>query len=340
MTLTRGSGFRRRGLAIAGAVVLLLTLSASVSLAVAASSNTSSTPEGVEMAGSSTDTTQASTPATSTRVYIPPGTPPYNMDFTLPTLGKAGCMVCHGDRNLIRIRGDQYVSYYVDDAVVRASAHGNVMCTGCHLDFAYKSPHGSDDWRETSKLACKNCHQTQYDAFGQGAHAVNSRPGQVDAKAAAKPLCGDCHGAHDIRVLSKNPASRAALRADGYQICGRCHQKEWDNYADYYHGAAYRRGASDAPACWDCHGPHTIRPSSDVQSPTNPANLAETCSGNVTGRSCHQGTSASFLEYASLIHQRNKALQENQLYATVTKVREGISAVLSNIVETVRRLVT
>lgn len=279
----------------------------------------------------------SSTTATRTGIYVPPGTQPYNMDFTLPTLGKAGCMVCHGDRNLIRIKGDQYISFYVDDAVMRASAHANTICTGCHLDFAYKAPHKTTtDWARTAKQACKNCHQPEFDEFNLGAHAVNDKPGQPDPKADAKPLCGDCHGSHDIVKLTNNPAARADLRANGYEVCGRCHQKEWEGYADYYHGAAYRRGAPDAPACWDCHGAHTVLPSSDSKSPTNPDNLAQTCSGSLTGRSCHTGVSDAFLSYTALIHQRRTALQDNALYSTMTRVREGISGLLSNIVGTVR----
>jgi hypothetical protein len=259
------------------------------------------------------------------------------MDFTLPTLGKAGCMVCHGDRNLIRIRGDQYVSFYIDDAAMRGSAHGKVVCTGCHLDFAYKAPHNNKgDWRKTGKLACKNCHQKQYDAYSLGSHAVDNKPGTVDPKADAKPLCGDCHGAHNIKKLPGDPIAQAEMHADGYRVCGRCHQKEWDSYADYYHGAAYRRGASDAPACWDCHDTHTILPSSDRRSPLSEDRIVDTCGGAVAGRTCHKGSSASFVSYAGLIHKRTQALEQNGLYSFLQRTQEGISAALSNIVGAVR----
>ena len=29
-------------------------------------------------------------------------------------------------------------------------------------------------------------------------------------------------------------------------LCADCHPDYWDNYNDYYHGAAYKRGATDA----------------------------------------------------------------------------------------------
>ena len=26
------------------------------------------------------------------------------------------------------------------------------------------------------------------------------------------------------------------MHANGYEVCGRCHEETWDNYPDYYHG--------------------------------------------------------------------------------------------------------
>jgi hypothetical protein len=257
----------------------------------------------------------------------------YSMDFTLPTLGKSGCMVCHGDRNLIRVQGNQYVSYYVDENTLRGSAHGRILCTGCHVDFAFKAPHknaNSEDWRKTARLACKNCHQEAYDAFSKGVHSVSSKPGQVDPKADQKPLCGDCHGAHDISVLASSVAGQNRLAADGYRVCGRCHKEQWDSYADYYHGAAYRRGAIDAPACWDCHEAHTTLPSSDRRASTYPDRLIATCG------KCHDGVTEGFVSYVGLVHRRGKALSDNPVYAFLQSVQEGISNTLSNIVGTVR----
>ena len=64
---------------------------------------------------------------------------------------------------------------------------------------------------------------------------------------AVKPLCGDCHApSHEIEMLTDNPEAKARMRANGYEICGRCHEEYWDNYFDYYHGAAYQAGAVDA----------------------------------------------------------------------------------------------
>ncbi|TLM72396.1 MAG: hypothetical protein FDZ70_08470, partial [Actinobacteria bacterium] len=191
----------------------------------------------------------------------------YDLEFTLPTAGKSGCMVCHGDRNLIRPMGDGFVSYYVDGAVLDASAHAKIMCTGCHTDFAFKAPHtsGPQDWRANAKLACKNCHQDQFTAYSAGVHSISVKPGTAEAAAARgttmasraatgaarvetgtssvvptasgtatssvaatssaaasqtageKPLCGDCHGAHDTEPLEDNRDAQLRLHRRGYE---------------------------------------------------------------------------------------------------------------------------
>lgn len=223
----------------------------------------------------------------------------YDVDFTLPTAAKAGCLVCHGDPGLTRLKDGQNVSFYVDPTMVAGSAHAGVQCTGCHLDFAFTYPHeaGLEDWRTVAASACKNCHQDQFLDYGRSVH--RREPGEEPAEdGIEKPLCGDCHGSHGIEMLTDNPAGEAALHAMGYQVCGECHQEYWDNYDDYYHGAAYKRAAEDAPACWDCHGGHEILVADDKDSMVNERHLVETCSA------CHSGATESYTAYAPIIHGR------------------------------------
>ncbi|MBE0476349.1 MAG: hypothetical protein IBX62_04530 [Coriobacteriia bacterium] len=252
----------------------------------------------------------------------------YDMNFTLPTAGKSGCMVCHADENLIRLKEGRFLTYWVDPEMLDASAHVTIMCTGCHIDFAFKAPHNikQTDWRATAKLACKNCHDEQFQSFGTGVHSMTVRPGeQVDPAAPEKPLCGDCHGAHAIEPLTDNPAGRASLHRHGWEVCGRCHPEEWDNYADYYHGAAYRRGAPDAPACWDCHGAHDIQPSADRRSMTNESNLEETCG------KCHDGVNAEYVSYAGLVHRKGEVLASNPVYSFLRQTREAVTGLFGSL---------
>jgi hypothetical protein len=249
----------------------------------------------------------------------------YDLSFTLPTAGKSGCMVCHADPNLVRIQGDRYITYWVDSEPLDAGPHAGIMCTACHLDFAYKAPHGTDDgqWRRTAKLSCRNCHQEQWNAYNAGVHSLAAGPGEsAQPGDEDKPLCGDCHGSHEIAMLTDNPAGVAELHRRGYEVCGRCHEEYWDSYADYYHGAAYRRGAPDAPACWQCHGYHDIAPSDERRSSVNENSLAKTCG------ECHTDVNDVYLSYSSLVHKRAEVVEANRLATFIGQVRERMQSLL------------
>lgn len=255
----------------------------------------------------------------------------YDLDFTLPTAGKSGCMVCHGDPNLVRLKGTATVSYFVDEKVMKGSAHADVPCTGCHVDFAFSSPHRQTDWKQSAKLSCKNCHQAEFEEYGKSVHSMTVLPGEKpDPRASEKPLCGDCHGAHAIERLTdvtstiavdEGAVGRAKLHARGYQVCGKCHQDYWANYDDYYHGSAYRQGAQDAPACWQCHGAHEIHKSADKLSATNEANLVDTCG------KCHKNidNSERYVSYAGLVHRHRQELAANPVYSFLRQVSKAMT---------------
>jgi len=92
---------------------------------------------------------------------LPPGakvaTATYNLDWTIGVSGKSGCLVCHGDRNLVRIVNGRVTSLFVDTTIIDASAHAQTLCTDCHVDFAYKTPHpttvAGEEWRTIAKCA-------------------------------------------------------------------------------------------------------------------------------------------------------------------------------------------
>lgn len=259
----------------------------------------------------------------------------YNLDFTLPTAGKSGCEVCHSDPNLVRIVNGQTRSMFVDVAILRESAHAKLACTQCHLDFAYNTPHNKgrpdDTWKSVAKLSCKStgCHPTEYDQMNQGAHSATYRQG-INSSSGSKsgypaPTCGDCHGGHDIAILKNNPTAQAALHARGIKMCGTCHPQQTGDYADYYHGAAYQKGAPDAPACWDCHNAHDVYPSSDRRSPTYVDNLPQTC-----GR-CHGSVNEQYTDYAKFIHGRQQVLNENPAWMFIGTVRQTIEGAITRV---------
>lgn len=267
----------------------------------------------------------------------------YDLDFALPTAGKSGCLVCHGDPNLARASETTTYSLYVSAEQIQASAHADSVCTGCHIDFAFKTPHenvvNGGQWRDTAKLACKSCkqHAPQAADYAAGAHSPAGKPGENAAQAEARrvasgkpakmPLCGDCHGSHDIASMEDTAAVNVYHRT-GLEVCGQCHEDYATTYADYYHGAAYRNGALDAPACWDCHGTHEILPASDRRSMVSPQRLADTCGQE----GCHVGEATEeFLEYATLVHGKGDLVQENPVYAAYDSARARVRQVFETI---------
>jgi hypothetical protein len=284
-----------------------------------------------------------------------PETTTYDLTFTLPTAGASGCTVCHGDPNLVRPVGDTTRSLYVGPEVLGESAHKDILCSNCHIDFAYKLPHenvvNGTDWRGVAKAACKNCHSIEAGEVAIGAHSPSGIPGEDAAVTAARraaagkpavvPACGDCHGSHDImhiaverhetsgtaEVIAASRVGRANLQASGERMCGQCHTDMSDAYDDYYHGAAYRRGATDAPACWDCHDAHQMLPASDRRSPVHPSNLIETCG------KCHSDVNEKYIEYADLVHRRADVEAGVPIFAffdsTRTVLRGAIETVTS-----------
>lgn len=253
----------------------------------------------------------------------------YELDFTLPSESRSGCMVCHGDPALVRIREGEAVSFYIDEADTAASTHADQQCVGCHVDFAYRAPHGDENWSITARSACRNCHEDQSRSVGESVHRpVVATEATDDDPEAVRPLCGDCHGSHDIAALTEAGGEdwkdgKAALHADGWQVCGRCHEDYWDSYSDYYHGAAYKRGAADAPACWDCHGWHDILPSDDRGSMVNESHLVETCGQE----GCHDGVDETYTEYAAFIHTRDEVADNHpiiSIYRSISRWFGGL----------------
>lgn len=265
----------------------------------------------------------------------------YDLDFSLPTTGKSGCLVCHGDSNLVRLGAGSASSIFVDIAALRLSAHRDVACSACHVDFAYSTPHetgkaAGEEWRDVAKSACKNCHQAEFSEYSESAHSPARQPGktvqQVADERAARgvpirvPLCGDCHGGHSI-MASTSVDAQKAFESSGLKMCGSCHTDYADGYRDYYHGAAYRAGAPDAPSCWDCHTGHSALPTSDRQSAVSEIELIDTCGKE----GCHVGVEEdeTFLDYADIVHGKGKAEDEVIIFGVWRSVKDTVSSFFS-----------
>lgn len=249
------------------------------------------------------------------------------LDWTKATVERTGCLACHSDPHLVKAVGNKIVRLSVDTVALDRSAHGNRLCTDCHVGFGRHGAHPNvpttASWKTEVQDSCKNCHKKEFAEWAKSYHSttptspVPTKAGRAGSSAPgqAKPQCGDCHKAHSIPA-KKDLAAKAAFRASAATMCARCHKHAAEDYADYYHGAAYWKGAPDAPACWTCHNAHLVMPSQDASSTTNQANLAATCSR------CHKHVGAGYTDYAKLVHAQKDAYAGNPIVTVVGRVTQ------------------
>jgi hypothetical protein len=224
-----------------------------------------------------------------------------------------GCQACHGYENLTKVSADGLKSYYVTG--IEQSAHRDVTCVECHPDFSYTDDEPATAmWQVNAGLACQECH----DHDEVAAVYAESLHGQLIAQGDySSATCASCHGGHDIARLDTE-AAKLDLLFSAEQMCAPCHQEAYDSYDDYYHGAPYKARATDAPACWHCHGAHEVLAVGDPASLMYPVNAIETCGQE----GCHYGSSEAFIEQsAHLIHGRSETVSENLIIRLWNRVR-------------------
>jgi len=212
--------------------------------------------------------------------------------------GNDECYACHGQKPVdgtITVDGKQVPAYvevngekksiYVDEQVMRASRHGQLACTSCHIGFnAGMHPASvTEGWLKTAKFsACGDCHGAEDKMYQQSFHGNLV----LTKDASNAPLCADCHDAHNIV-----PPGTPEFRKQSVAMCTRCHGGAETTYLDSYHGKAFTLGDEKTAACYDCHGGHRILPPSDPASTVSKQNVIKTCA------KCHPGANANFAQF-------------------------------------------
>jgi formate dehydrogenase gamma subunit len=164
-------------------------------------------------------------------------------------------------------------------SVVQAQAEpkglSNSDCLACHGDSALAK---EVDGKVVSLFVDEK-------HFGDSAH------GSLD--------CASCHS--DVKAVPHEPAP---AKVD----CSQCHSDAQQVYSQSLHAKAIQNGIGKAASCLDCHGsPHEIKPSADVSSKTNHANIAATCGACHGEKFVMEGTGISnrpFLSYKESVHGR------------------------------------
>jgi cytochrome b subunit of formate dehydrogenase len=179
-----------------------------------------------------------------------------------------------GGRYLESIHGRALL---VEGLVVAPSC---VDCHGTAHDIRPANDSRSTVNRKQVVHTCGRCHEGVAEAYAASVHAR-----AASSRDRNGPICIDCHTAHQV-VESD---ATFALASD--RICGRCHADRFRRYQLTYHGRAHSLGDKNVAACFDCHGAHTILPSSDPKSTLSAANRVTTC------RQCHPRANQKFAAF-------------------------------------------
>jgi cytochrome b subunit of formate dehydrogenase len=190
-----------------------------------------------------------------------------------PALDNQRCLRCHADpTDKIAVRRDgSRNNIFIDHTVLDRSVHGKVACVGCHSDVT-KLPHKKP---LVVSIGCTSCHKERYtqatagqdptkqerlavvmQETGNYLYSVHARP-SAQNQAKANAACHDCHEGHNIGAPGS--VQRAEHRLKNPEVCGRCHEKQKNEYLQSVHGQAVV-GKKDAKSavCSDCHTPHSI----------------------------------------------------------------------------------
>jgi hypothetical protein len=174
--------------------------------------------------------------------------------------GNEICLGCHMDPGQVMTlpSGEQlYIS--IDPSQFGRSVHSSagVACAVCHTDiFGYPHPEkNATTLREYSLLykdTCKICHSDKYEL--DSVHRQAFENGNENA-----PICTDCHNPHtQIQVKDNQGNLIPAELGKSPEICAKCHNGIYEEYAQTVHGVAAAEGNTDVPVCITCHGLHSI----------------------------------------------------------------------------------
>ncbi len=192
------------------------------------------------------------------------------------------CLMCHEDKALKGTRHGKTISVFVDAVKLEASVHGEVACIDCHVDLAGTDfPHKED----VDRAQCGACHDDAQEMYDEGLHGQASEKGDPLA-----PRCQDCHGSHDITLVSNRNSAVAPMKIPF--LCGKCHKEGspvqlqrnipethiLENYSEGMHGEGLlKKGLIVAATCASCHTPHRILPHTDPKSSIARQNIVKTC---------------------------------------------------------------
>ncbi len=215
-------------------------------------------------------------------------------------LPPVNCADCHEDAQeeyAGTIHGAAHDMHGVDIAAT---------CTDCHgkHDIFSSDDERSKTYKMNIETTCNNCHVRRDVLEQMGFHGESPMLGYhlsvhnnllQDDPYSGAPTCTDCHGAHNIYLMT-DPRSKFN-KLNRSETCGTCHEKEKEEYYLSIHWRAVEHGHFESPTCNDCHGEHNIASPQDVDATTNRLNLSSQVCAN-----CHGN--AAMMKRFGLDHRR------------------------------------
>jgi hypothetical protein len=220
----------------------------------------------------------------------------------------AGCSGCHGDVDPESHPGERA---FESARAYRAAA--SEVCAQCHSEESLKdgpAHHarvtGADgpacaechdahavgrmaEWKACTEETsyCLACHGEALDASlgDSGLHALSLDEAAMGNSVHLDHACADCHTgfskeAHEVTAF----ASPREQSVAGAEVCRRCHDDKFEQYAGSIHAKLLDDGNLAAPVCTDCHGAHAVGPKATY----------ETIAG-VPCRNCHENIFEAYL---------------------------------------------
>ncbi len=162
----------------------------------------------------------------------------------LSAQANSDCLMCHSDSTLTMQKGKKTISLFVNDDVLKHSAHAKLKCIACHTGFDINNiPHK----KNIQPINCESCHGNAPLLHPFHPQMINSNgvDGTKDVN------CKGCHGTHDV-ISPKIPGSKF-YKTNIVNACGSCHPKHEKEYLTSAHANGVREGIKGAPTCITCH---------------------------------------------------------------------------------------
>ena len=204
------------------------------------------------------------------------------------------CGTCHADAGKVGTEAAVFEQYEKGQHGIstRKGMIGAATCTDCHGSHGIiPSTDAASRTNPKNVVAtCGSCHAGTTTTYYQSIHGMARKEGSEEA-----PTCADCHNPHKTLRVDRDEFMLGAITT-----CGNCHHEDLATYKSSYHGQITDLGFARNAKCVDCHGSHTVLPSSNPASMMSEENRLQTC------RKCHPGAKKNFTGFAPHLHHTDE----------------------------------